>query len=243
MKLCAAQSSADPGNIERNVRKHEALIDAAASRQADLIFFPELSLTGYEPQMASTLATAPSDARLGVFQELADTKSIIIGVGLPTRARGGGVLITMVFFRPRETFLSYSKQQLHADELPFFVQGETQLIFSVGRNALAPAICYESLQPTHAAAAAREGADVYLASVAKSQRNVARAYDHYARIARRYSMAVLMANSTGACADFVGAGQSAAWNRAGELVASMDADSDGFIMFDTTTEEGSVVVV
>jgi predicted amidohydrolase len=242
MKLCAAQSSADIGNIESNVLKHKALIDVAVSRRADVIFFPELSLTGYVPRLAHRLATEVADVRLGVFQELADMRNIIIGVGLPTHAHGG-VLITMVFFRPHAIRLSYSKQQLHADELPFFVQGDTQLIVSVGQHALAPAICYESLQPNHAAGAARDGADVYLASVAKPQRNVTKAYDHYARMAKQHSMAVLMANSIGPCDDFVGAGQSGAWNRSGELVANMDAESEGLVVFDTTTQEGSVIVV
>jgi predicted amidohydrolase len=242
MKLCAAQLLADIGNIESNVLKHEALIDVAVSRQADVVFFPELSLTGYVPRLAHRLATEVADLRLGVFQELADTKNIIIGVGLPTHAHGG-VLVTMVLFRPHATPLSYSKQQLHADELPFFVQGDTQLSVSVGEHVLAPAICYESLQPNHAAGAARDGADVYLASVAKPQRNVTKAYDHYARMAKQHSMAVLMANLVGPCDDFVSAGQSGAWNRSGDLVANMDAESTGLVVFNTTTQEGSVVVV
>jgi predicted amidohydrolase len=242
VKLCAAQSSADTGNLERNVRKHEVLIDVAVSRQANLIFFPELSLTGYEPRLARTLATAADDVRLDVFQQFADTRDTIIGVGLPTRSVGG-VLITMVLFRPRAERLSYSKQQLHADEATFFVQGDVQLIFSAGGHTFAPAICYESLQPNHAAGAARAGAEVYLASVAKPQRTVAKAYDHYARMAKRHSMAVLMANSVGPCDDFVSAGQSAAWDRSGELVASMNTESEGLVLFDTTTQQGSVVVV
>lgn len=242
MKLCAAQLSVDIGNVEGNVLKHRALIDVAVSREADVIFFPELSLTGYAPRLAHRLATLAAHAHLDAFQRLADVRNIIIGVGLPTLAHGG-VLITMVLFRPHAIRLSYSKQQLHADELPFFVQGDTQLIVSVGQHALAPAICYESLQPNHAAGAARDGADVYLASVAKPQRNVTKAYDHYARIAKQHSMAVLMANSIGRCDDFVSAGHSGAWNISGDLVANMDAESEGLVVFDTATQEGGVVVV
>ena len=66
MKLCAAQLSADIGNIETNVLKHKALIDVAVSCQADVIFFPELSLTGYVPRLAHRLAAEVADVRLVV---------------------------------------------------------------------------------------------------------------------------------------------------------------------------------
>ena len=47
-----------------------------------------------------------------------------------------------------------------------------------GGHNLAPAICFESLQPEHAESAASSGADVYLASVAKSPIGVDKAYCH-----------------------------------------------------------------
>lgn len=56
-------------------------------------------------------------------------------------------------------------------------------------------------------------------------------------------MAVLMANSVGPCDDFVSAGRTAIWNRSGELVASMDGEGEGLVMFDTSIQEGSVVLI
>ncbi len=242
MRLCAAQLSAEAGDIERNVIKHVALIDLALSHQADLIFFPELSLTGYEPTLADKLATDARDGRLDVFQNLADGEDIVIGVGLPSRSQNG-VRIAMVLFQPRTERVVYAKQHLHADELPFFVKGEEQLILQMSGHMLAPAICYESLQPNHADAAIRGGADIYLASVAKPQRNVTRAYEHYSQIAGHHSLNVLMANSVGPADNFISAGQSAIWNRSGQLVANMDAEAEGFVMLDVSTQEGSVVLL
>lgn len=242
VRLCAAQLSLEAGKIERNVRKHVAFVDVAVSHRADLIYFPELSLSGYEPKLAKDVATDPNDSRLDVFQELADEGNIVIGVGLPTRSPEG-IRIAMVVFRPRRERLTYAKQQLHSDELPFFVKGERQIVFSMGDHTLAPAICYESLQSNHADRAARSGADLYLASVAKPPRNVAKAYEHYPRIARRHFMAVLMANSVGPADDFVSAGQSAVWNSSGQRVVNMDDQAEGVVMFDTSTQEGAVVLV
>ena len=129
MRLCAAQLSPAAGDVDGNVRKHLALIDVAVSHKADLIYFPELSLTGYEPKLAEALATDADDRRLDVLQERADTEGIVIGIGLPKRSRDG-TRIAMVIFGPRRDRLTYAKQQLHPDELPFFVRGEHQLILA-----------------------------------------------------------------------------------------------------------------
>lgn len=70
MKISVAQMRAVAGNIPENIKKHERLIDIVNSMQSDAIFFPELSLTGYEPRLAKELATNPDDSRLGLFQKL-----------------------------------------------------------------------------------------------------------------------------------------------------------------------------
>jgi predicted amidohydrolase len=235
MRLCAAQYEPTAGDIEKNIRTHMNLTNLAASQGADLIIFPELSLTGYEPELARGLATDQDDPRLDVFQDLSDVQDISIGVGIPTATPTRPRISTIVFQpgKPRQT---YSKQQLHSDELPFFTCGDQQIVIQVGSHALAFAICYESLQLDHAANAARLGADIYLASVAKHDRGVAQAYVHYAAIARTYSMTVLMANCLGLCDDFIGAGQSAIWNSRGKLAGKLNHAREGIIMIETLTE-------
>jgi predicted amidohydrolase len=49
-KICIAQISPKLGNIEHNVDKHQQYITEAKSRQASLVVFPELGLTGYQVQ-------------------------------------------------------------------------------------------------------------------------------------------------------------------------------------------------
>lgn len=241
MRVCAAQLKPAAGDIDSNVAKHLALIEVATSHAAEVVFFPELSLTGYEPRLAITLATHQGDPRLDVFQSLADARAIIVGVGIPTTAREG-IRVSMILFQPDQGRLTYSKQQLHLDELPFFVHGEEPIVLRAGHHTLAPAICYESLQPEHAENAAKTGADIYLASVAKSDVGVARAYAHYPSIARQHSMTVLMANCLGPCDDFVGVGQSAIWNSQGKLAAKLDDQLEGLVMIDTNTGEASVLL-
>jgi predicted amidohydrolase len=236
MRICAAQLAAVRGDIAANVGRHLAFIEFAASQAADLVLFPELSLTGYEPTLAGGLATDADDPRLDVLQALADARRIIIGVGLPTRSKSGPQ-VSLIVLRPLEGRLTYSKQRLHADELSWFSSGDEQLVIDAGGHRLAPAICFESLQPEHAAAVADLGADTYLASVAKPHRSVAVAHQHYPAIARHHSMIVLMANSVGPCDDFVAAGRSAAWNERGQLAAELSERDEGIVLIDTTSGE------
>jgi predicted amidohydrolase len=239
MIICAAQHCPIPGDIVANTTKHLALIDLAVAHRADLVFFPELSLTGYEPRLAASLATDKIDPCLDVFQQRSDANNVIIGVGLPISAEGK-VQIGMVWFAPRVPRRIYAKQLLHADEEPFFVPGHDQFSLKVADHTLAAAICYESLLPEHAADAAKMGAGIYLASVAKPARAMARAVVHYPTIARRHSMHVIMADCVGPSDNFVSVGQSAAWNNRGDLLAQMDNESEGVVIADTVTNQAGI---
>src|SRR5688572_10593190 len=99
-----------------------------------------------------------------------------------------GIHISMIIFQPNQKTEIYSKQNLHEDELPFFVPGKNDLMLNIRDKKIAPAICYESLLPEHAATAAKNGANVYLASVAKSANGITKAYNHYPQVANTYSM-------------------------------------------------------
>lgn len=235
MKIGVAQIQAIKGDIEANIETHKKWIQIAISKNADLIVFPELSLTAYEPQIAKTLATNPNDSRLNEFQQISDLNHISIGIGLPTQSENG-ILISMLIFQPHRKRQVYSKQLLHSDELPFFINGNKQLILTVKNKKIAPAICYESLQKQHAENVKTLGAEIYLASVAKSEKGVKKAFSHYPEIAKKFSMPILMSNSVGDCDNFLSAGQSSVWNKNGELLYSLEHDKEGLLIFNTETE-------
>lgn len=239
MKLCAAQLRPVAGDVATNTARHLGMIGRAADLGADLVFFPELSLTGYEPRLAASLATTSADPRLDAFQACSDGNGLIIGVGVPVQVQSG-VQIGMAWFEPGKPRRLYAKQRLHADEHPYFVPGAGQLVLEGGGFRLAPAICYESLQMDHADGAAELNAQVYLASVAKPAGGLAKAMQHYPVVARRHGMFVIMANCVGQSDDFVSVGQSAAWNARGDLLVRMDAASEGLVLLDLARSGASV---
>ena len=52
MKICIGQTNPQKGDIDKNIEIHKQLIQTAIEQSADIIVFPELSLTGYEPDLA-----------------------------------------------------------------------------------------------------------------------------------------------------------------------------------------------
>jgi predicted amidohydrolase len=182
------------------------------------------------------LATNQNDKRLDIFQEISDKNNIIIGPGLPT-ATESQIRISMVIFEPNKPRKTYSKQQLHSDEFPYFENGCEQVIIKTKDSNIAPAICYESLIPTHFENAFNLGADVYLASVAKPVNGVEKGLNYYSKVAKQYAMPVLMSNCVGFCDNLLSVGNSAIWTKEGELAGQLDDKTEGILLFDTATEE------
>jgi predicted amidohydrolase len=236
MKICVAQTRPFKGDIQKNIAAHKNLINIAVSYGADCIIFPELSLTGYEPELAKDLVTTHDDSRLDDFQKISDTNKITIGVGIPTKTNSG-ILISIIIFQPYKPRQTYSKQHLHSDEYQYFICGEHQLILTLNDKKVVPAICYESLLSEHSENAFKSGAEFYIASVAKSETGVTKAVKHFPDIASKYSMTVLMANCVGYCDNFESVGKTSIWNNYGELVGQLNDTNEGILIIDTDTEK------
>ena len=240
MRIAVVQTQPASCRIDANIKAHETWIKKVAVRGADMVFFPELSLLGYEPKHAARFALRADDVRLDVFQMLSHALRITVGVGAPTPG-DSGVRISMLVFRPDASRIVYSKQHLHADELPYVVAGDGQVTLAGGADIVAPAICYESLLGAHAEAAVALGATLYVASVAKSAKGIVKGDAHYPAIARRHSLPVLMANCVGPCDDFEAVGGSAIWNARGELLARLPSSGEGALRLDTVTNESVTI--
>jgi predicted amidohydrolase len=236
MKIAVAQTRPVTGDIERNIAHHLALVRQALERGAEIIIFPELSLTGYEPTLAKKLAMSADDERLQVFQSLSDAEGITIGVGAPTRSEAG-LHISLLLFQPCEPRRLYSKTYLHADEKPFFAPGNSSPHWELNATRFALAICYEISVPEHLETALQNRPEIYVASVAKFARGIDKALERLADIARAHSMIVLMANSVGPADGNECAGRTSIWGRSGNLLRQLDGTSEGILILDTKTGE------
>ncbi|MFK7946646.1 MAG: GNAT family N-acetyltransferase [Saprospiraceae bacterium] len=233
MKIAIAQTKSIKGKIEKNIQNHFRLIRLAIESNVDLIVFPELSITAYEPELAEELAKNIEDAIFNPFEELASENQLVIGIGMPTRTING-IHISMLFFQPNHERIVYSKQHLHDDELPYFVNGTHQTFLTIKGEKIAFGICYEALQRQHFLNAKANHADIYIASVAKPKRGIEKAYAYFPSIAAEFQTPILMSNCIGFCDNFLSVGQSAIWNKNGELMEYLDDINQGVLIYDTT---------
>lgn len=235
MKICIAQTKSEKGKVQENIQNHLRIVERATKLNSDLIIFPELSITNYEPDLAKELAIDIKNSIFNPFQELSDNKEISIGIGMPTNSING-INISMLIFQPKQKRVVYSKQMLHTDELPYFVCGDDQTILNIKEKKIAIGICYETLQREHFLNASKKGADIYIASVAKPKGGIEKAYKHFPKIAREFSIPILMSNCVGYCDNFMSVGQSAVWDENGILIEQLDDDNQGILMYDTESE-------
>lgn len=231
MKIALAQIKSKKGAILANIQNHKNWVKQAVSLKANAIFFPELSITGYEPELAKTLSTTLNDKRFDQFQEISNTQHITIGIGMPLH-NDKGIQIAMLIFQPYQPRTKYAKQILHEDEYSYFVCGTEQLILDLNGIKIAPAICYESLQPNHLEEALKQAADVYIASVAKSQNGIIKANKYYPIAAKKHSIPILLSNCIGFCDNFQSVGQSAIWDKNGVLMAQLPPNKEGLLVYD-----------
>lgn len=236
MIISVAQTRPVTGDIQRNVVGHQRLIDLAVSNGAELVVFPELSISSYAPTLAKDLATNQDDRRFDIFQTISDTHHISIGIGAPIRNREG-IRISLILFQAGKARQVYSKMHLHSSEEPFFVRGPESANMIGDEEKIALAICYELSVPEHAADASKKGAEIYLASVADSVNDIDRVLARLGTIAREYSMTVLMSNCIGSSGGWQWAGRSSVWGNQGELLAQLDDAKEGIIVFDTETQD------
>ncbi len=230
--LAAAQSVPLKGDIEGNVSSHVRLIRKAMEHSVGFILFPELSLTGYERELAASHALKPDDPRLDVFQNLSNELSIHILVGAPFRDEH--LHIAAFLYSPGDEPKVYTKHHLHVGEEKYFHPGNKALSFNLSGEEISVAICADIAHSIHAQNAASIGSTVYTAGVLITPGG----YDEDASLlksgAEQYGMAVIMANFGGPSGGYESAGRSAVWDRNGKLVAIAPENGEALVLFDDT---------
>jgi predicted amidohydrolase len=235
----AAQTVPTRGNVEANVEQHVRLVHAAAEEQAQVLVFPELSLTGYELDLAHDLAFSQRDPRLAPLIEAASSCSTTLIVGAPVGI-GSRLHIGAFIVAPDRPVGLYTKHNLGAFSNSARVDGivppAEATVFSPGnRNPLvrfsghtaAVAVCADTGRPSHPQEAADRGARTYFASMFVIPSEFERETANLRAYAVRHSMTVVLANYGGPSGGLASAGRSGIWSEKGELLAQLEASGAG----------------
>lgn len=236
MKIAAAQIKPVKGNILENIEKHKIVIKDAISHNVDLIIFPELSITGYEPELAEELSIHYEDSVLDIFQKTADENNISITVGMPIKS-DDGLFIGSIIFQPGKKRNVYLKRNLFPTETGIFSKGNRFFQMEVLQNKISLAICYDLSDPMHSQEAYKAGSDVYTTSVLNSVNGINDDLVKLSNIAAKYHMHVLMANFTGKSGGYECAGKSSVWGNNGNLLGQLNSEKEGILILNTDNDQ------
>jgi predicted amidohydrolase len=237
--LAAAQTVPKRGDVDANVEEHLRLAHAAAQEGARVLVFPELSLTGYELDLADRLAFSEPDARLVPLIELASSCSMTLVVGAPARI-AARLHIGAFMISPDRSVELYTKHHLGAfptdaspdgvvppAEATVFQPGDQSPLVRFDGHTAAIAVCADTGRPSHAAAAAERGASTFLASMFFTPAELEGESARLRSYAVRHSMAVVLANHGGPSGGLAAAGGSAIWSEQGELLVQLEGSGSG----------------
>ncbi len=233
--IAAVQTVPVRGDVAANLDEHLRLAGRAADEGARIAVFPELSLTGYELDLAGDLAFTPDDPRLAPLLALAAERAIALVVGAPVRLDGRLHLAALIV-APDRSVEVYTKRHLGAfdasassdgvvppPESSVFEPGSRDPLLRTGGATAAVAVCADTGRPSHPQRAADRGADTYLASAFVIPADYERDASRLAAHARRHAMAVALANYGGPTGGLPAAGRSAIWSETGERLVQVAA--------------------
>lgn len=233
--LAVGQTTPARGNVEANTDQHLQLARMAARYGARVLVFPELSLTGYELDLAPALAFSPDDARLTPLSEGARETGVIMVVGAPVRV-GVGLHIGAFILKDDGAIVVHTKQLLGAfvkadvpnGDLPpaehtIFEPGVLAPLLPLEGHVAGIGVCAEALRRWPVRKAREAGATTYLTSHFATARDIAARHEVMRDHARRHDMAVALASYGGPTAGMEASGRSAIWSQRGDELVQLPA--------------------
>ncbi|MDR7371275.1 carbon-nitrogen hydrolase family protein [Flavobacterium aquidurense] len=243
MILAAAQTKPTRGNIEANLADHYRLVELAVQNGAQLIAFPEMSITGYERENAQKLAFQKDDLRLDYLKKLASENNIVIVAGAPIQIESQ-LFIGEFSIAPDHSVSIYTKQFLHEGEDEFFQSSfNYNPMISIENQKISFAICADIDNPLHPENACKRATDIYIASIFFTPNGIPNAYRDLQSYAKKHKMNVLMSNFSRESWGYPSAGQSAFWNNKGELVGQMNDSDSGILLAENNNDNWTTRVV
>ncbi|UPZ15592.1 carbon-nitrogen hydrolase family protein [Flavobacterium humidisoli] len=243
MILAAAQTKPKRGEISANLLNHYQLIELAAQNGANVIAFPELSITGYERENAEAFIFTEDDYRIDHLKELAVRNNIVIIAGAPIKI-DSKLFIGEFIIAPDDSVSIYTKQFLHEGEDEFFDSTfDYNPMLTIDNQNISFAICADIDNPLHPENAAKNDTDIYIASIFFSPNGIPNAYRDLQNYAEKHKMNVLMSNFSGESWGSPSAGQSAFWNSKGDLVAQMNDSDSGLLLVEKQNDNWTSKII
>lgn len=161
VRVAAATVDTQPGVIEANLEKLALATVRAANEEAQLVLFPELSLTGFLPnhpteEHASWLRSALLEARriaipldgeaVTQLSDVARRHKIMISAGILEDA-GNKLYNTQILVGPEGLLGTWRKLHIPMFEMPFYNGGQEAPVAGTALGRVGVNICFDALMP------------------------------------------------------------------------------------------------
>ncbi|MFC7449786.1 carbon-nitrogen hydrolase family protein [Rhodococcus daqingensis] len=230
IRVAVAQPATVLGSLSGNVAAHARAVNRAA---ADLVVFPEMSLSGYAMD-APTVAL--DDPRLGPLIAACRHTGAIALVGAPvhTGTGTGGRGIGVLAVSGDGATVAYIKMSLGAEEARHFESGHAPASIEVRGRRVGIGVCRDTRIAHHLDSTAALGIDVYVAGLVHAPAELAELDARARRIAAAHDVPVAFAGFAGPTGGGFGqtSGGSGVWDRTGTVLRQLGAEPDAVASVD-----------
>lgn len=161
IRIAAVCMHAEPGDLDNNLKTTEAFVTQASEAGANIVCFPELSISGYTLDNPGPIGEAmPRQEILEQVTGMARDRDIIIVAGFIETSDGEKPYISQMIASPEGPTCIYRKTHLSPQEKKQFRAGEQIEVFQQGRLHIGVQLCYEAHFPEITTVLALEGADI-----------------------------------------------------------------------------------
>lgn len=150
------------GRFQHNFASAMDAVSDAAARNADIVVFPEMNLTGYlAGDQASSIACPMDSDRIDRLGQASVDHNLIILAGMVEKNAKNQIFATHLVIRPGEPLAYYRKLHLSPFEARSFTPGNTVRIFDSRKHfSFGLQLCYDAHFPELSTAMALKGADM-----------------------------------------------------------------------------------
>jgi N-carbamoylputrescine amidase len=149
------------GEIEKNLERMETFVQEAETKGADLICFPELSITGYRLENPAQIYDGLRPEKvLERVEEMARSYGLVLLAGMVEPSDGSKPYISQVVAGQDGLLGVYRKTHLSPNEKATYRAGQKIEVFSLKGTHFGVQLCYESHFPEISTVMALKGAEV-----------------------------------------------------------------------------------
>ena len=193
ISLAIIVANSPVGQLSDNLNQMKHWVSAACRKNADMVCFPELNLTGYSTQPGMIRhALAADDQMVREMADIASENGITVMFGMMEKGPGGQYHASHLVIDPEGLLGVYRKLHIAPPEKTIFSPGQDIPLFDTSGCKFGIQLCYDAHFPELSSRMALNGAEILFIPHASPRGTSAEKYDSWMRhlTARAYDNSV-----------------------------------------------------